>query len=354
LENTRILRPTDDEQNNRVMKYMMLRTSQSLSEWHRHKECQLAPIPTARTVDIRRTGDNRLYFTGLCKCGSVWECAVCSLRIAAKRAEQISEILATVSANKGHYSMITLTTRHRRSDSLKSVLGRVKAGHRAIKSGRAYQAFKKGHGVTGSLTATEITYGDAGWHAHLHELLIHSTQSIDIPIELEDRYMSITDSVKGVGLKVTNGNSFLAEYITKFGRLPAQPITNQLALEVAMSHTKKSRSDAGQSAFSILAEIALTDSGKPELWREYATTMKGTKQLSVSRNLPVSDLPEGEGEEDETDQILARIPLAIWHRLRQAGFNQGQLLNAVQNGELEEYLCSKIGDAGISIEELSL
>lgn len=333
---------------------MMLRTSQNLTDWRKHTECQLNPVPTARTVDIRRTKDNHLYFTGLIKCNSVWECAVCSVRIAAKRAEHISRVLAHTELHNGHYSMVTLTTRHKRSDSLKIVLERVKNGHRAIKSGRAYQRFKKQHKVSGSLTATEVTYGDAGWHAHLHELLLHGTETIDIPLELEERYLSITDSLSGVGLRVSDGRSYLAEYIAKFGRLPKIPMIDKQALEIAMSHTKKSRSEKGQSPLGILAEIALSESGRVELWREYAQTMRGTRQLSVSRGLPIPDFPSGDDAEDDTDQILARIPLAIWHRLRQQGFNQGQLLNAVENNRLEEYLCATIGDSGISIAELSL
>ena len=49
-------------------------------------------------------------------CGSVWTCPVCSLKIAAKRAEELAAAIDTWKDRDGYLCMVTATIQHRHGD----------------------------------------------------------------------------------------------------------------------------------------------------------------------------------------------------------------------------------------------
>ncbi|OLM28175.1 hypothetical protein Ae717Ps2_6662c [Pseudonocardia sp. Ae717_Ps2] len=61
-------------------------------------------------------------FSGLWTCGMVWMCPECSVRIGAKRAEEVATVLAHHLAEGGDPLLITLTMRHHRQHSLAECL----------------------------------------------------------------------------------------------------------------------------------------------------------------------------------------------------------------------------------------
>ncbi|WP_331558632.1 hypothetical protein [Actinomycetospora sp.] len=67
----------------------------------------------SNTPDGRRAG-----FEGLVTCGSVWACAVCAAKVAAKRAEELAVVLDAVHAAGGSAFMLTMTIRHNAGDRL--------------------------------------------------------------------------------------------------------------------------------------------------------------------------------------------------------------------------------------------
>jgi hypothetical protein len=173
--------------------------------------------------------------------------------------------------------------------------------------------------------------------------------------ELEERYYSSVDAIRGIGLTISAGHEYLALYIEKTGRLPEFAPTEGLAKEAGLSHTKKGRSKDGQPPFSLLGEIALSpETSKPNLWAEYAKTMRGKRQLSASRNLKIAREDELGEAESKTDRTLAKIPLPLWQLLLNSDFNQGELLNAAKAGRIEEYLDKQLGSNSINLSDFEL
>lgn len=115
---------------------------------------------------------------GLVRCGSVWACRGCAQRIAAKRAAKLGELFEAVRNAGGGLTFITLTARHRQPLAL--LWDGVQGGYDFLLRSRAWSGDKVTFGVQGQVRAVEITYGDAGWHPHLHLCVV-----TDVPLSQE-------------------------------------------------------------------------------------------------------------------------------------------------------------------------
>lgn len=120
------------------------------------------------SIDVQSVdGAPRASWRGLMTCGHIWTCPVCSQNLRAERAERIS---AAVRGMAGRWQMLTVTLRHRQGMPLKDlVAGLMKAWRRTRQGGRIQRVW--GELVTGSARAIEVTWGENGWHPHVHVLL---------------------------------------------------------------------------------------------------------------------------------------------------------------------------------------
>ena len=106
-------------------------------------------------------------FCGVLTCGHIWTCPTCSARLRAERAERIN---AAVSNAGGTWIMLTVTLRHRAGMPLSKLLAGLILAWRKTRQGGLIQRLWSER-VSASARAVEITYGDNGWHPHLHVLL---------------------------------------------------------------------------------------------------------------------------------------------------------------------------------------
>ena len=76
--------------------------------------------PDAGTVLAvsQRPEGRRAGIEGLVTCGSVWACPVCAAKVAAKRAEELAQVLDAVHTAGGSAFMLTLTIKHSARDRL--------------------------------------------------------------------------------------------------------------------------------------------------------------------------------------------------------------------------------------------
>jgi len=125
---------------------------------------------TPEVVVKRVDGVACAHYTGLLQCGHIWSCPVCSLKKRTKRAEDIAAAMRGVG---GSWAMLTVTLRHRKGMALKPLFRGLAAAWRRCKQGGRIQRIWSER-VTMSVRASEITYGDNGWHPHLH-ILIRTT-----------------------------------------------------------------------------------------------------------------------------------------------------------------------------------
>ena len=164
------------------------------------------------------------HYEGLMTCGSVWNCPVCAARVAEKRREELERAIEKCQQQGGTVWMATFTVKHEKDDSLGDLLRTLEAAMRRMRQGRSAQALKKQFDVIGTVTVREVTYGEHGWHPHMHQLIFFRGE-ID-----EEEFDSVmrkkwANATKHEGLE-TNEHGFrldktygqVAKYVTKLGR----------------------------------------------------------------------------------------------------------------------------------------
>lgn len=267
-------------------------------------------------------------FRGLQTCGSVWACPVCAAKIAERRRAELVAAMAAHKAGGGLVNMLTLTTPHQRTDNLSELLGKQKKALASFWSDRSVKGVMAQMGTIGQVRALEVTHGrlspqNNGWHPHYHVLLFSGSgvdlarfdapQMRDWAVRLYLRWAACCVRV-GLGepsfehgLKLHDGSQ-AAAYAAKWG----------LEDEMTKGHTKKAVH--GETPFDFLRAF-LADSGDQRaaaLFREFAETFKGKRQLFWSPGLKarfglvdLTDESLAEAVEDECYQ-LGTIPLAQW------------------------------------------
>jgi len=187
---------------------------------HRVALCGFATATGVSGVGVR-VSDGVAGFAGLQTCGSVWACPVCAAKIAARRSEELGEVLGWARREGHTLAMVTMTVSHKRKDALRDVWDSVSSGWGSVTSGGVWNnaetdqehaarlavwessgiaheeakqlgqnppraprgwhkrqppEIKRGdkakYGVLGWARAVEVTRGVNGWHVHIHAVLV--------------------------------------------------------------------------------------------------------------------------------------------------------------------------------------
>lgn len=253
----------------------------------------------------------KAHYGGLVTCGSVWMCPICAAKITERRRIE----LESVNASELSCFMVTLTLQHTRDDRLKTVQGYLSEAWRKMKSGRWYPIFQSEFLIVGSVTGTEVTYGlEAGWHPHKHVLIWSRLPGEKInPDLIRDRISERFEYILAKmgryvspihGVDVRKGDNLIGDYIAKFGHEPKESSWS-LAAELTKAPVKVGLKFGDHYTPFQLLDLYLAGSMQAgKLFREYAITMKGTKQLVWSRYTR-----EMFGLDDElSDEELAAMP----------------------------------------------
>ena len=308
-------------------------------------------------------------YAGLLTCGSVWHCPVCAARIAERRREELEKGIEQHTLNGGTVWMATYTVGHNLGDRLPDLLRALEASMRRVRQGRAAQMLKKEFGVIGTVTVREVTYGENGWHPHMHMLIFLAEEIDSIHFErvMRTRWENATKregldvNEHGFSLEKTYGN--VANYVTKLGRQVNEQESFPLwsaASEMTQSYAKVSRSDEGITPFAMLDLVAQGLTMFVPLFNEYATWYKGKRQLVWSNGLRAALLNK---DEELSDKELAMEPapeesegLVLFHLSPQqwwivvARKLRGELLELARYGE-RELIVVFLADIGIQEQE---
>lgn len=332
-------------------------------EAHRVATCGWATVGGVSGVGVRATAGTA-GFAGLQSCGSVWVCPSCAAKVAARRANELGQVLGWARTEGHSVAMVTLTVSHRHKDTLQDVWDAVASGWGAVASGsswaseteRAYEKrladwYKRGeeydmrlrarapkgwkagiepqsrigdlerYGVLGWARAVEVTRGENGWHVHIHALMVFEgkkdahVRAFDIGKSMRDRWnkgiekKGFTSSLEhGVRIDVSEGaEKKLAEYLAKslepekVVRACVEKEGRRLAGEATLGQFKKGRY-GGSTPFQILAKLKDGDAEDWALWVEWMRGSMGRQQLTWSRDLRKL---AGMIEEEKTDQDIA-------------------------------------------------
>lgn len=315
----------------------------------RLRECLRVQRPGIEQVEIRRDPDKATaHFRGLILCNRVWTCPVCSARISNQRREELTQALAAAKLLGLHPVLVTYTLRHDGSDPLQHVLSGLLDALRAFKSGRAYQDIKDEYGIVGGIRSLEMTYGQSGWHPHVHELLFLDQNLSPMALAglrkwLVDRWVASLrklgfDASYAHGIDVRNADSKIAEYVAKFGREPRE-MEWGIEHELANAASKKAHAD-GLTPFQLLESYDIGDKLAERLFLEYAAAMQKHLQLRWSPGLrALLKMPEELADEQLT--LIEDTPAAYTAvEIDRANWNQvllhdlrGALLWLVAQGD---------------------
>jgi Replication protein len=297
--------PVFDENESLVNRYILQAEARKILKSETKLNESGRPVPVYRVCDCLRNPasgvkgvrvvssqlSERARFAGLQTCGSVWHCPICSARVSEVRRKQIREMVDIWQKCGKGVIFITNTIRHHFDDDLRLMLSNLldTVWNRYINH-RAYKNLRKDLGYIGRVRSIEVTYGENGWHPHVHEIwLIEKTLS---PAELRvikrklfkvwnttllNAGMSSVTLLRGV--TVQNGSN-ASDYIAKFGQEPKWDIGRELT----QGHSKKSNGK-GRTPFDLLRDSVLGDKDAARLFKEYAIAFSGKRQLYFSTGL---------------------------------------------------------------------
>lgn len=353
--------PTTEE-SGRDRAYRLLRYARKLLPDERVAQCQRAISPGADSV-LLHYAPGRARYENLVRCDSPWMCPHCARRHGEQARKELDYALRTAIKSGLVPILVTLTLRHQRSDSLHSVLDACKGGLRALKSGRAWQRLKCAYGLVGSVKSLETTYGDNGWHCHVHMIIFCEWRAFSLADpNLNYNRGSFSGSGAALGLRldifriwnealkkhgfdaswehgvdVQVSDKQVGSYIAKWG----------IEHELTKSQIKQAGHN-GRTMFQLLDDFSKGDDLAGRLFREYALVFKGSHQLDWSSKEFKDQLLAGYEESleldpaaasvDQSDQVengqIIKLSPEQW-KLVTAGDFQGQLLKVASTGDAE-------------------
>lgn len=295
--------------------------------------CGTKPI-AGGSVSLRlNRATGRASFGGLRRCGSVWTCARCSSAISLRRRDEMNAMLKGARAEGLAVYMVTLTARHNRDTDLAGFLSAMGKAKQRLVQRREWRALP----YQGSCSATEVTHGNNGYHAHFHMLVLLSGdtaagfKSLRALAPVWRTCLSAFDLSGGKAAFDVRDGSTAGDYVSKWGA----------AEELTLGGEKTPKLAGSRTPFELLADAADGDPRAARLWVAYARAFHGKRQLVWSRGLKArfgvgetSDEAAAEAVEQSEAaaadvQVLAVFTAEQWEIVRHRQF---ALLRAAERG----------------------
>lgn len=294
-----------------VYRFFLQDCARQLVPNERVADCLRCHAPLKETVEVRKSQNHQTaYYANLVVCSRVWLCPVCASRITEERRKELHK---AITAWRGGKVMVTYTLRHNRGMRLEATLEKFLDAYRSFKGGKMFQSIKRLSGWQGSVKALEVTYGENGWHPHIHELVLLSNKIEQgyeghMQVMMRRHWLNVLerhglDADYTHGLDVREADKDIADYIAKYGYEP-RSFGWTAAHELTKSPAKVGNL-SGKSPLQLLMDYGEGDMKAGKLWREYAACFKGKHQLQWS--LGVRELL-GLDKEKTDEEIAESIP----------------------------------------------
>ena len=303
---------------------------------HRVNYCLRQRVDALKLVSVRYNQKRqKAHYDNVQRCGSVWTCPFCARKISEGRRLELKTAVDNWQRKGGYVYLVTITNRHHKGDNLPDLLkGQSKAKQKLWEKTKVKDMMKS-LGYSGRITATEVTYGNNGWHPHYHILMFFdhqiNTQGLQTFLALEWQIACVKAGMKAPslenGVDVQKGKR-LTDYVAKWG----------LEDEMTKGHTKKGK-EGGLTPFDLLRQ-SVDNPHYSHLVRQFADAFKGKQQLHWTRGLKkllaVSDRTDEElAEETEKESIeIKEVATPIW-RLVLIYKIRGEYLNACKDDHVE-------------------
>lgn len=167
--------PSEEHWGRRRRRYELLRASWEHSTNRRTRLCGRMRARRRggadRVPEVRQTDDGVSYWAGVARCGSVWACPVCSVKIRHERTLEVEAGMRRWITGGNTVAFLTLTLPHGVGDSCADLMDTVRAAFSRVFSGRPYRSDRKRFRIRHTFRAWDATYGSNGWHPHIHAAL---------------------------------------------------------------------------------------------------------------------------------------------------------------------------------------
>lgn len=342
-------------------------------DFHRSAKCCHVRISDLHVLQEKTSGN--AFYAGLMQCGNVWTCPHCAAKIERKRAAEIDVAMgwaykettdneqrgATAKRVNGTQAMmLTFTFPHARTDRLDDLLSRFNAALRSMRSGKAWQKFRKAVGYRGLIRATEITLGKNGWHPHTHEIWFvdQGITADEVKSRILHRWINElikhgfinADDSKAIANAMRRALDVKAEvhsgeYLQKISRELEVITPESMGIsktrgnhELARASTKIGKSK-GIAPFQILRKAGEGSAYYWERWLEYMAATKGKSRLFWSSGLKElvglnQDKTDEQLATEQTEEadILGLIECSEWGLIRKSGADKAGVLSAAETG----------------------
>jgi hypothetical protein len=298
------------------------------------------------------TVDGVASVRGVQRCASIHCCPWCAPKIRHGRAQEINEAGTAHLEAGGGLLFVTLTVPHREGDSLRRLWDAVAGAYREVTQGGAWSSWGmlwgldvRGNGRRrfGSIRSLEVTYGDNGWHPHLHVLVFTDRAMPEGEVELlrEGIFGDWSAEVQRQGLRApSRAHGVDVQAVRSVGELApylAGLDGTRVDLELARGDLKSGRGGS-RSPFGILEDVRRWgDRDDLALWWEYEHASYRRNAITWSHGLKrffgigvVSD--EDLAAEEVGLEVVLTLGAANWHRVIRAKV-LSPLLCAIERGQ---------------------
>jgi hypothetical protein len=335
----------------REVRWELLRLLWDVSQNRRVRSCRRSRI--ADVVGVRWGGEGAgAGFSGLATCGSVWACPIDSAKIMARRSLEIGAGLLTWENRGGRLLMGTLTMRHNRGHALASEWDALRDAFASIRKSRVWKKWLGRLGSPGYVLVVEVTYGEHGWHVHLHFVLlvdggVNAADVLAFRSWLFAKWGRCLQAVGMPGALAAGQDVHLVEGVAAASELggylaksTAYGAAESLGRELMGTWTKKARgTHATEPAWRLAEQFGTTgDMELLELWHEYERGSKGRRQCTWSRglrqllDLGAEQTDEAIAAEQAGDTDLVQITSDGWESVLAARWPASRILDAVEAG----------------------
>lgn len=293
--------------------------------------------------------DGRPGLSGVFHCDSPWLCTTCAPRRAAERAERVAKLFDAVEKKGGTIVFVTLTVKHKKGQGLADLKKLVSEASLDARRGAPWNKRKERHKVLGVVASPEVTYGQYGWHYHIHLGLVTLESDREAAEEFGgwfvNRYIGYIKSAGGRASRKAQD----VQAIWRREDVAAYLAKGSAAWEIAAAGATKA-GRAGWTPWDLAARAAKGDARAAALFREYAAVMPGTRACVISKSLAEKagvqahdDVDKPSVEKPEPQEILVGVvPTPRWHRLLRRG-HVADILKLLGAGETWSTIDATIG-----------
>jgi hypothetical protein len=214
----------------------------------------------------------------------------------------------------------------------------VRASYKKMQAHRDYRSLRTWEH---QIQALEVTYGDNGWHVHIHALLFYHDLPDNLEGSLTELWLKYVTGKAGRAVMVTFPKSprILGAYMTKSEEWAE-------GQEIALGDLK----EGGESYFDFLV------TGQFELAREFALATAGRNRLTWSRGsktyFGIADIPDRAlvGDSPPLESVdFATLEDGTWKQISGPDCDRRELVlelasSATTNEEFYMWLDSVLGD----------